>query len=49
MTSRAMFTLAGIAVLVAGLTFVKSVRREEPATRPGPVALPQVLDFGRDT
>ena len=49
MTARTAVTLAGVVLLVAGLSAVKFARRTEPSALPAPVALPQVLDFGRDT
>lgn len=49
MTARAAVTLAGIVLLVAGLSAARFARRTEPSAPPAPAALPQVLDFGRDT
>ena len=50
-TSRTAVTLAGIALVVAGLAWHRSARRVEPQDPPAVAAapLPQVLDFGRDT
>ena len=51
MTTRTAVSLAGIALVVAGLAWHRSARRVEPQDPPAVAAapLPQVLDFGRDT
>jgi hypothetical protein len=48
-TARTILTLAGIVLVVAGLSAVKFARRVEAPAPSVSGALPRILDFGRDT